>query len=98
MTFEIPTDFLRRLIAIGEARSFSSLPELFSDFPVGCVGHLMRQTPNYWYTLVDSLTEVESEALVRAITIAERDYPEFGGGSVSGVIWAFLRLQQRTHS
>ncbi len=98
MTPEIPTNFLRRLIAIGETNNFSALPELFSDFPPERVGHFMRQRPDFWYSIADSIPEAELEALVRAITIAERDYPEFGGGSVSGVIWAFRRLQHRTHS
>ena len=38
---------------------------------------------------------VPSSALIRAITVAERDFPSFGGGSVSGVIWTFHRLDQR---
>jgi hypothetical protein len=98
MTPEFPSSFLRRLIAIGETNVFSSLPELFREFPPERVGHFMRQRPDFWYSLADSLPEAELEALVRAITIAERDYPEFGGGSVSGVIWAFRRLQYRTHN
>lgn len=98
MNPEIPNDFLRRLIAIGESNDYSSLPELFAEFMPRDVCHLMRQGPEYWFALADSLTESELEGLVRAMTVAERDYPSFGGGSVTGTIWVFRRLQQRTHS
>lgn len=98
MTTSIPPQFLRRLIAIGESNDFASLSELFAEFPTDRVGHFMRQHFDFWYSLTDSLSETEHESLIRAITVAERDYPAFGGGSVSGVIWAFLRLQHRTQS
>jgi hypothetical protein len=98
MTSEMPTKFLRRLIAIGESGSFGSLEELFAEFPPERVGHFMRQHWDFWNSLTDSLSETEHESLIRALTVAERDYPAFGGGSVSGVIWAFRRLQQRTQS
>lgn len=98
MTTAIPTKFLRRLIAIGESNEFSSLAELFAEFPPERVGHFMRQHGDFWYSLTDSLSDAEHESLIRAITVAERDYPAFGGGSVSGVIFAFIRLQHRTQS
>lgn len=98
MTSSMPTKFFQRLIAIGASNDFASLAELFAEFPPDRVGHFMRQHWNFWNSLTDSLSEAEHESLIRALTVAERDYPAFGGGSVSGVIWAFLRLQQRTQS
>ncbi len=98
MTSEIPNTFLRRLIAIGETNTFSSLAELFAESPPDRVGHIMRQSPEYWRAVTRPLSDAELEALIRALTIAERDYPSFGGGSVSGVIWAFHQLQERTQS
>jgi len=95
MATEIPTDFLRRLVAIGGSQDFSALRLLFADFPPDSVGHFMRQSPQFWYSIADSLSDIELEALIRAITVAERDFPSFGGGSVSGVIWAFHRLDDR---
>lgn len=95
MTTEIPTIFLRRLIAIGESQDFSELRQLFAEFPPDSVGHFMRQSPQFWYSVADSLSDTELEALIRAITVAERDFPSFGGGSVSGVIWTYRRLEQR---
>jgi hypothetical protein len=95
MTTEIPTVFLRRLIAIGESQDFSALRQLFAEFPPDSVGHFMRQSPQFWYSIADSLSDVALEALIRAITVAERDFPSFGGGSVSGVIWTFHRFVQR---
>lgn len=98
MTAEIPTTFLQRLIAVGESQDFSELHQLFTEFPPERVGHFMRQTPEFWYSIAESLSDVELEALIRAITVAERDFPPFGGGSVSGVIWTFRCLEQRKHS
>src|SRR5437016_448607 len=97
MSSAMPSDFLRRLIAIGESEDFSLLAGLFAQFPPAEVGHIMRQSPDFWYSVADSLSEAELESLIRAITVAEGDYPPFSGGSVSGVIWAFRRLQHRTH-
>ncbi len=95
MTTEIPTVFLQRLIAIGESQDFSGLRQLFVEFPPESAGHFMRQSPEFWYSVADSLSDAELEALIRALTVAERDFPPFGGGSVSGVIWTFRRLEQR---
>ena len=95
MAIEIPVVLLRRLIAIGESQDFSGLRQLFAEFQPDSVGHFMRQSPQFWYSIADSLSDAELEALIRAITIAERDFPSFSGGSVSGVIWTFRRLEQR---
>jgi hypothetical protein len=95
MTVEIPIILLRRLIEIGESQDFSGLRQLFAEFQPDSVRHFMRQSPQFWYSIADSLSDAELEALIRAITIAERDFPSFGGGSVSGVIWTFRRLEQR---
>ena len=94
----MPTKFLRRLIAIGGSDDFASLAQLFVEFPPERVGHFMRQHWDFWDSLTDSLSEAEHKSLIRALTVAERVYPAFGGGSVSGTIWTFRRLQQRTHS
>lgn len=95
---EIPKDFLLRLIAIGKIEDFSLLPGVFAEYPPHSVGHFMRQPPDWWYAVADALAEKELEALIRSMNIAECNYPSFGGGSVTGTIWAFRRLQQRMHS
>jgi hypothetical protein len=95
MFTEIPPIFLRRLIAIGETQNFSELQQLFVEYPPESMGHFMRQMREFWYPVADSLSDSELEALIRALTIAERDFRSFGGGSVSGVIWTFRRLEQR---
>ena len=98
MTPIIPTDFLQRLIAIGAAQTFSSLSEFFDKYPPDRFGHIMRQSSEFWRNAVRPLSDFELESLVRTLTIAERDFPAFGGGSVSGVIFAFHQLQERTQS
>lgn len=95
MTAEIPTIFFRRLIAIGESKDFSGLRQLFVEYPPDSVGQFMRQAPQFWNSVADSLSDTELEALIRALTVAERDFPSFGGGSVSGVIWTFHCLEKR---
>lgn len=95
---EIRNDFLRRLIDVRETHDFSLLPAVFAEYPPHSVGQFMRKPPDWWYAVADSLTENELEALIRVMTVAERDYPPFGGGSVTGAIWAFRRLQQRTRN
>jgi len=95
MKTEIPPIFLKQLIAIGESQDFSALQQLFVEFAPARVGHFMRQSPQFWYSVADTLSDSELEALIRAITVAERDFPLFGGGSVSGVIWTFCSLEQR---
>jgi hypothetical protein len=87
--------FLQRLIAIGAAEDFLELKRLFEEYPPESVGHFMRESKQFWRSAADSLSDFELEALIRAITIAERDFPSFGGGSVSGVIWTFRHLEQR---
>lgn len=95
MATKIPTIFLRRLIAIGESQDFSGLQQLFAEFPPDSVGQFMRQSQEFWRSIADSLSDLELESLVRALTVAERNFPSFGGGSVSGVIWTFHCLDQR---
>jgi len=95
MPIEISQTFLRRLIEIGQSHNFSDLQQLFKEFPLAGVGHYMRQSPEFWNAIADSLSDAELEALIRGITVAERDFPSFGGGSVSGVIWTYRCLEHR---
>lgn len=94
----IPPAFLRGLIAIGASQDFAGLTQLFEKFPPPSVSHFMRKRPEFWFAIADSLSEADLEALIRALTVAERDFPEFGSGSTSGVIWTFHRLKDRTRS
>ena len=91
---EIPPIFPQRLIAIGESQDFSELRQLFEEFPPRSVSHFMCELPEFWNSVTDSLSDAELEALIRALTVAERDFP-FSGGSVSGVIHTFHRLAER---
>lgn len=43
------------------------------------VGPFMRERPDFWFLIADTLSEVELEALIRAITVAERDIRGFTG-------------------
>src|SRR4026207_839892 len=92
---QLPAVFLERLMVIGSSGDFSGLHELFREFPPESVGHYMREPPAFWLAIADALSDADLEALIRSLTIAERDFSGFGGGSVSGVIWSFRRLKER---
>jgi len=98
MATDLPTVFLRQLIAIGESLDFSGLGQLFAEVaPNGCWGLRIFDFPPHKlrHLLAKSLSDGELEALIRALTVAERDIPGFGAGSVSSIIWAFHCLEQR---
>lgn len=95
MTTENKTVLLRRLIEIGESQDFSVLQQLFVEVALDGVGHRMRNAPQFDDSVIEPLSDAELEALIRAITIAERDVPLFSGGSASGVISLFRCLAQR---
>jgi len=94
----LPPSFLSLLILIGRTEKFTDLSELLAAFPVQAKGGFMRQSPEFWYGIADTLSDDDLEALIKALTIAERDFVSLQGGSVSGIIWAFRRLQQRKNS
>jgi hypothetical protein len=48
-----------------------------------------------WHPVCDALSEMDLIALVKGLTLAER-HAGWGGGSVSPVIWAYRKLDERT--
>lgn len=50
-----------------------------------------------WYQVVDTLTTLDLVALIKCLTIAERELRGWGGGSGSAVIWLFKRLHGIDH-
>ena len=89
-------EVLERLIAIGRSGAFDEFQQLLSDFPQARSGQLMRQPFQEWYEVARRYSREEVMALVKALTVAERDLPDFCGGSVSPVIPLYHYLLDST--
>ena len=49
---------------------------------------LDRESPNFWFKIAKQLTELETKALMMAMTVLEKEF-NWGGGSVSATIWIY---------
>ena len=88
-------EVLDKLIGIGKAEDFGALNNLFHPDDVESQGSIMRQKPQFWYDISDSLATEEIAALIKTFTIAEKSLPGWKAGSVSPVIWLGIKLAQR---
>ena len=88
----LTNELLARLIGIGRREAFDQLPQLLTDFPEARSGQLMRQPLQEWYELARRHSREEVTALIKVLTVAERDLPAFCGGSVSPVIALYRYL------
>ena len=95
MTAELPSAFVQRLIAVGVSQDNLALQQLFGEFPRYSLGRFTHPSQEFWDSVAEAISDAELEALIRAVTMAERAFPSFSGGSVSGVIWLFRRLEHR---
>ncbi len=59
------------------------------------LGQFMRERPGFWTDLTVNLSAQEIVALIKALTVTERDVPQMNAGSVSPVIWLYRHLRQR---
>jgi hypothetical protein len=92
----LTNEFLACLIGIGRRKAFDELPRLLSDFPEARSGQLMRQPFQEWYKIARHHSRDEVVALIKSLTVAERDLPAFCGGSVSPVISLYRYLLEST--
>jgi hypothetical protein len=92
----LTNQLLARLIGIGRREAFDEFQQLLTDFPEARSGQLMRQPLQEWYEVVQRYSRDEVTALVKALTAAERDLPNFCGGSVSPVIALYRYLLDST--
>lgn len=88
-------DLIAELIGIGRDETFDRLPALIGSSPEHRSGKFMRQLPEFWADISANLTAHEIIALIKALTVAERDVAEMKAGSVSPVIWLYRYLRQR---
>lgn len=95
-TPELPHALLTRLAEIGNASDFGALAACLGDYPRLMDGQMMRQRPDYWYAVADSLSDQELVGLIKALTVAETALPNFRSGSVAPVIFLFRRLRERS--
>ncbi|SRR6266567_1273762 len=92
----LTNELLERLIRIGRHEVFDELQRLLTDFPEARSGQLMRQPFQEWYEVARRYSRGEVTALIKALTVAERDLPDFCGGSVSPVISLYRYLLDST--
>jgi hypothetical protein len=92
----LTNELLARLIGIGRRETFDELPQLLMDFPEARSGQLMRQPFQEWYEIARHHSRDEVTALIKVLTVAERDLPAFCGGSVSPVISLYRYLLEST--
>jgi hypothetical protein len=88
-------DLITELIGIGRDEAFDRLPALIGSSQDHRSGQFMRQSPNFWIDIGATLSAQEIIALIKALTVTEREVPKMKAGSVSPVIWLCKHLRQR---
>ena len=88
-------DLITGLIGIAKNDAFDRIPVLIRSFPDHRSGQFMRQPPTFWTDIGVNLSAQEIIALIKALTVAEREVAEMKAGSVSPVIWLYRHLRQR---
>jgi hypothetical protein len=93
---EISAALLLRLVRAGNDPVVErALRESFPEDERTSVGSIMRESPAPWTASASTLSRVELEALVRALTIAGVILDGWTAGSVSPVIWTFRVFQSK---
>jgi hypothetical protein len=98
MNQQISQRFLDYLIDIGEREHFELCLEIPTRFPEYRFGQFMRMHFEAWYEVAASLESEKLASLIKSLTIAEMQIPNFLSGSVSPVIWLFRKLSERDFS
>ncbi len=98
MTVKLSTECIQELISIGKSNSHKKLVDFVENHPEHRSGQLMRQSPQFWYSISESLTDEEMISLIKSLTIAEKIVPGWKAGSVAPVVWLFRKLRERTKS
>jgi len=98
MTVKLSNECIQELISIGKSNFYEKLLDFVDKFPEHRSGQLMRQSPQFWYSISESLTKEEIISLIKSLTIAEKTVPNWKAGSVAPVVWLFRKLRERTKS
>ncbi len=98
MNRHIPQRLLDYLIDIGEREHFELCLEIPERYPEFRLGQFMRMHFAAWYEVAESLESEKLASLIKSLTIAEMQVPNFLSGSVSPVIWLFRKLSERDFS
>lgn len=89
---ELANELLARLIDIGRREAFNEFQQLLVDFPWARSGELMRQGHDVWHEVARRYSFDDVTAIIKSLTVAERDLPNFNCGSVSPVIPLYQHL------
>lgn len=87
----LTNELLARLIDIGRREAFDEYQQLLADFPRARSGNFVRQR-DPWIEVAQRYSSDDVKSLIKALTVAERDLPHFGGGSASPVITLYHHL------
>lgn len=98
MDMKLPEELIASLIEIGKTESFDALGDVISGNGQTRNGQFIRQRSAFWQEIGDALSDEDLAALIKTLTIAERDVQSCRAGSVSPVIWLFRQLAEKTGS
>ena len=87
-----------KFIEIGKKEDFSMLETLFASEGVAMQSHIMRESPEFWHKVADSLADKEIVALIMIFTSVEMKLEGWSAGSVSPVIWLGQKLFKRNEA
>lgn len=93
---DLPGHVLDRLVRCGHADDpVAALHRLFTDRELQEYSYVTRLRPEPWLLAADALGEADLVALIRTLTLAERDVRDWNAGSVSPIIWLYRVLLGR---
>lgn len=87
----LTNELLARLIDIGRREAFDEFQQLLADFPRARSGNFVRQR-DPWAEIAKRYSSDDVKSLIKALTVAERDLPNFNSGSASPVITLYHHL------
>lgn len=87
-------DLISEFVAIGRDDAYDSISTLLKSAGEYRNGQFMRQTPQFWTDIAKDYSRDDLIGLIKVLTVAERNFPEFKAGSVSPVIWLYRFLRQ----
>jgi hypothetical protein len=87
-------DLISEFVAIGREDKYDRIATLLESAGEYRNGQFMRQTPQFWTDVAKNYSRDDLIGLIKVLTVAERDFPEFKAGSVSPVIWLYRFLRQ----
>ncbi len=87
-------DFLKKMLSIPDAQ-YSNLVDQFTQSELAENQYLMALTASDWEGTLSKFEEQELHRLMKLLTIAEEQFPNWQAGDKSPVIWIFKALKKQ---